>query len=241
VPTLRRDNISLYYEEYGRGHPVLLFAPGGMRSTIEFWSRSVWNPIEALKQSFRVVAIDQRNAGRSVAPITAADGWDTYTQDHIALMDHLGIERAHVLGGCIGGPYCLGVMRAAPHRVTAAVLQQTIGFDGENRQAFYDMFDSWANDLRPRRSDVDPAAWSAFRERMYGGDFVFNVSREFVRQCATPMLVLMGNDLYHPSVTSREIAELAPNAELVERWKEPDVIEQTIARVRSFLTAHTPA
>jgi hypothetical protein len=75
---------------------------------------------------------------------------------------------------------------------------------------------------------------------MYGGDFVFSVSRDFVRSCRIPMLVLLGNDRYHPSMTSREIVELAPNAELVERWKEPEVIEQTIARVRSFLELYTP-
>ena len=89
-------------------------------------------------------------------------------------------------------------------------------------------------------NDVDPEAWLAFRNRMYGGDFVFNVSREFVRTCKTPMLVLLGNDRYHPSVTSREIVELAPDAELVEHWKEPEVIEQTVERVRSFLALHTP-
>ena len=155
-------------------------------------------------------------------------------------MDHLRIDRAHVLGGCIGGPYCLGVMQAAPERVAAAVLQQPIGYDGENRPAFFDMFDSWANELKPQRPDVDPEAWIAFRNRMYGGDFVFNVSREFVRTCKTPMLVLLGNDRYHPSVTSREIVELAPNAELVEHWKEPEVVEQTVERVRSFLALHTP-
>jgi pimeloyl-ACP methyl ester carboxylesterase len=211
-----------------------------MRSAISFWARSPWNPIEALADRFRVIAMDQRNAGHSTAPIHSANGWHSYAADHIALLDHLGIERTHLLGGCIGGPYCLGVMQAAPQRVTAAVLQQPIGYDGENRQAFYDMFDSWANELKPQRPDVDPDAWNAFRDRMYGGDFVFNVSRDFVRACATPMLVLLGNDRYHPSATSREIVELAPNAELIERWKEPEVIEQTVARVRSFLTLHTP-
>jgi len=125
--------------------------------------------------------------------------------------------------------------------VTAAVLQQPIGYDGTNRKAFYDMFDGWANDLKAQRTDVDPGAWDAFRERMYGGDFLFNVDREFVRRCDVPMLVLLGNDQYHPSVTSREIVELAPHAELVERWKEPDVVDETVARVRSFLLQHTPA
>jgi pimeloyl-ACP methyl ester carboxylesterase len=240
MPTFRRGGVSLYYETSGAGFPVLLFAPGGMRSSIEFWQRSPWNPIEALSPRFRVIAMDQRNAGRSTAPVTANDGWHSYAQDHVALLDHLGIERCHVLGGCIGGPYCLGVIAAAPERVCAAVLQQPIGFDGDNRQAFYDMFDGWANELRLKRPDVDPATWNVFRDRMYGGDFVFNVGRDFVRNCATPLLVLLGNDRYHPAMTSREIVELAPNAELVERWKEPDVIEQTIARVQSFLAQHTP-
>lgn len=240
MPTFVRNDVSLYYEESGSGYPLLLFAPGGMRSAIAFWARSVWNPIDALRSRFRVIAMDQRNAGQSTAPITASDGWHSYAQDHIALMNHLGIDKAHVLGGCIGGPYCLGVMAAAPDRVSAAVLQQPIGFDGENRQAFYDMFDSWADALRPSRPDVAADAWSAFRSNMYGGDFVFNVSRDFVRNCRIPMLVLLGNDLYHPAVTSREIAALAPNAELIEHWKEPDAVAQTVARVQAFLDRHTP-
>jgi len=241
MPTISNGPARIYYEEYGSGHPLLLFAPGGMRSAIGFWARSPWNPIERLSDRFRVIAMDQRNAGRSTAPIHSNNGWHSYASDHVALMDALGIERAHVLGGCIGGPYCLGVAQAAPGRVTAAVLQQPIGYDGTNRKAFYDMFDGWANDLKAQRSDVDPAAWNAFRERMYGGDFLFNVDREFVRRCDVPMLVLLGNDQYHPSVTSREIVELAPNAELVERWKEPEVVDETVARVRSFLLQHTPA
>jgi hypothetical protein len=76
---------------------------------------------------------------------------------------------------------------------------------------------------------------------MYDGDFVFNVGRDFVRGCETPMLVLMGNDLYHPESTSREIVDLAPNARLIERWKEPDTVGDTVEQVRSFLQAHTPS
>lgn len=241
MPQFERDGISLYYEESGRGFPVLLFAPGGMRSAIPFWENSPWNPIDALAPHFRVIAMDQRNAGRSKAPITARDGWHSYTADHLALLDHLGAERCHLLGGCIGGPYCLGVMEAAPERVAAAVLQQPIGFDGENRAAFYEMFDGWARALAEERGDVDAGALASFRGNMYDGDFVFNVSRDFVRRCEIPMLVLMGADLYHPMETSREIAELAPNAELVERWKDGDIVDATVKRVIDFLVAHSPA
>jgi pimeloyl-ACP methyl ester carboxylesterase len=240
MPTFERDGARIHYLERGSGFPVLLFAPGGMRSAAGFWKQAPWNPVAELEDRFRVIAMDQRNAGRSTAPIGREDGWHTYTTDHLALLDHLGVERCHLIGGCIGGPYCLGVAQRAPDRVASAVLQQPIGFSGENREAFYEMFDAWARELAPAHPSVSEETWRAFRSHMYDGDFVFNVGREFVKSCRTPLLVLMGNDLYHPETVSREIAALAPNAELVERWKDPDVVADTVKRVRAFLEAHTP-
>lgn len=233
-----RGDVSLYYEIHGEGFPILLFAPGGMRSAIPFWRGSEWDPIETLSPHFQVIAMDQRNAGRSRAPVSADDGWHTYTADHIALLDHLGVERTHLLGGCIGGPYCLGLIQAAPERVASAVLQQSIGFE-DNRQLFYDMFQGWADDIAPDHPEADEAAWRSFRSNMYDGDFDFNVGRDFVASCETPMLVLMGSDPYHPESTSREIADIAPNATLVERWKSP-AEDGTVAKVIAFLEAHTP-
>ena len=74
---------------------------------------------------------------------------------------------------------------------------------------------------------------------MFDRDFVYNVSRDFVAGCETPLLVLMGTDPYHPEVISREIADLAPNARLVERWKDPQA-HGTVPTVLEFLRAHTP-
>ena len=68
---------NIAYETTGSGFPVLLFAPGGMRSAMSFWETAEWNPVTALSDQFTVVAMDQRNAGASTAPITAADGWPT--------------------------------------------------------------------------------------------------------------------------------------------------------------------
>ncbi len=239
MPTFERDDLHLYYEETGEGFPLLLFAPGGMRSSIRFWDGSPFDPRAELGGDFRVIAMDQRNAGRSSAPVTPGDGWHSYTADHLALLDHLGIERCHVLGGCIGSSYCLGVAAAAPDRVAAAVLQNPIGHY-ENREAFYEMFDGWAQALREEGRALDDAATHAFREAMYSTDFVFNVSREFVRSCPTPLLVLAGDDLYHPAPISDEIAELAPDVELVRKWKEPEAVGAAVARVRNFLLTHTP-
>jgi pimeloyl-ACP methyl ester carboxylesterase len=239
MPTFKNGDASIYYEECGSGYPILLFAPGGMRSSIEFWARSPFDPTKELSANFRVIAMDQRNAGKSSAPISGNDGWHTYTGDHIALLDHLGIKQCHLMGGCIGSSYSLGVVREAPQRVSAAILQNPIGLSPRNREMFFNMFDTWADSFKAKYN-LNESASRQFRDRMYGGDFVFNVSRDFVRSCKTPMLILCGSDDYHPTETSKEIAALASNSELVENWKTPDVIDATIKRVRDFLIAHTP-
>ncbi|MCZ6874290.1 MAG: alpha/beta hydrolase [bacterium] len=234
-----RGEIKLYYEEHGTGFPVLLIAPGGMRSAVSFWQDTPWNPIEQLAPNYRVIAMDQRNAGQSTAPVRATDSWHVYTEDQLALLDHLGVDRFHVAGMCIGGPYIMGLIDAVPQRVTSAVLFQTIGLD-DNRQAFFEMFDSWADEIKPARPEISEETWTAFRTAMYSGDFLFTASREFVANCATPMLVLLGNDLYHPESSSREVAALAPNAILIENWKEPEHQPAAIQAMDSFLAEHTP-
>ena len=68
--------------------------------------------------------MDQRNAGASKGAIEADHGWHTYAADHIALLDHLGIERCHVGGVCIGPSFCLKLLEIAPERISALVLQK---------------------------------------------------------------------------------------------------------------------
>lgn len=239
MPTWEQNDVRIYYEESGSGFPILLLAPGGMKSSIPFWNAIPWNPIEELSAHFRVIAMDQRNAGNSHAPVTRKDGWHTYTSDHLGLLDELGIDRCHVLGCCIGGPYCLGMMEAAPERVASGVLLQPIGDNGVNQKDFYEMFDIWADELRPSMSDVSQEEWQAFRSNMFDGDFVYNVSRDFVRSCEIPMLVLMGNDNYHPMPISKEVVQLAPNSTLIEDWKEDDAVSSSLKQVIEFLSQHT--
>src|SRR5581483_536755 len=117
-------------EEYGRGFPILTFAPAGLASTIKVWSEpsAPINPIAELADNFRVIAMDQRNAGgQSRAPITSRDGWDSYTNDHIALLDHLRIDRCHLYGQSIGGSFILNLLRRQPERVAGGVPAQPIG------------------------------------------------------------------------------------------------------------------
>lgn len=236
MPIYERDGASIYYEDSGEDLPaILLIAPGGMKSAIGFWENTPWDPREHLRGQFRTIAMDQRNAGSSTAPVSGEDGWHTYTADQLGLMNHLRIQRFHVAGMCIGGPYCLGLIEAAPERVVSAILFQPIGRDN-NRDAFYAMFDDWASAQKPRMAEVSPEAWSSFRENMYGGDNVlFNLDEAFVAACTTPLLVLMGNDLYHPQSTSRMLAETAPNVTFIESWKEGEARDAAMKLCLKFL------
>src|SRR5690606_29974887 len=109
------------------------------------------------------------------------------------------------------------------------------------RQAFYDMFDTWAEEEKAQHPEATDADWAAFRQAMYGGDNqLFCVDDDFLRSCPTPLLVMLGNDLYHPERSSRHIAALAPKATLVEQWKAPEHHEAARRAMDQFLAEHTP-
>src|SRR2546421_733864 len=114
MPVFTRPDAEIYYEVHGSGFPLLLFAPGGLRSQLDYWRQSPsnpsapppWmNPMADLSSRFTVIGMDQRNAGASHGAVTSTHGWHTYASDHLALMDHLGHRRFHVMGGCIGGSF----------------------------------------------------------------------------------------------------------------------------------------
>src|ERR1700733_15342646 len=75
-----RNGVSIHYEESGSGFPLLLLAPGGLDSTIDFWPRAALNPIEAFADDFHLVAMDQRNAGSSTGPFEPDDPWGSFVR-----------------------------------------------------------------------------------------------------------------------------------------------------------------
>ena len=238
MPFFERDDTRIYYEIHGDGPPVLALAPGGLQSSTPIWGGVSYNAVERLASNYQVIAMDQRNAGQSTAPITGGDGWRDYTADQIALLDHLGVERFHAAGMCIGGSFIMGLAEAVPERLASAVMLQTIGYD-DNRETFFELFDSWSASVRPAHPSIGEDEWAKFRSTMFGGDFLFNVSEDVVARCQIPLLVLMGEDVYHPEATSRRVAELAPHATLIERWKEGADALAASAAIDAFLAAHS--
>jgi pimeloyl-ACP methyl ester carboxylesterase len=242
MPYLERYGASIYYEESGSpsGYPVLLFAPGSFGSSIDWWHNGgpEADPTVYLARDYRLIAMDQRNAGRSRATITATDGWDSFTEDHIALLDHLGVEKAHVVGACIGVSFALRLIQVQPWRVTSAVLQQPIGTLNPNPGPS-DGFGRWTAALTDHPEATEQVL-EGYARNLYAADFVYCVSRDFVRGCQTPLLVLPGNDKAHPYEIAEEIARLAPNVEFIADWKEEAARDAAFARVRAFLASHTP-
>lgn len=248
MPFLERPDGRIHYCVQGTGFPVLLFAPGGLRSRMAMWSASPggsprpwldWT--RALPEAgFTTITMDQRNAGESRAAITADHGWHTYAADHLALMDHLGFRRFHVLGGCIGGSFCLKAIEAAPGRVTAAVLQNPIGLHPEHPEYFPESHAEWTREQMAERPELDADALGAFGRNMWDHDFVFCVDRAFVGTCPVPTFLLPGADIPHPAATSAELATLLPGVEVLQDWRGPTHLETQQSRVLDFLRRHTP-
>lgn len=248
MPVLKRADAEIYYEDSGLGYPVLLFAPGGMRSQTAMWRAApggpprVWNDWTQVLPAagYRIIAMDQRNAGKSKGAIAADHGWQTYVADQLALMDHLGIPRFHTLGGCIGSSFCLMMSQAVPARVSAQVLQNPIGLNPEFPTYFQEAFADWAKELKAARPELADAALAAFGRNMWDHDFVYCLSRDAVAKIATPSLVMPGDDKPHPTYAGLALAELLPHAEMLRAWKAPAHIDAARETVLAFLKKHTP-
>lgn len=237
MAVLRTDDAEIHYEVHGAGFPVLALAPGGMRSAGDYWAKVPWNPVEQLADRFRVITMDQRNAGSSRAPVTGEESWATYTADQLAVLDELGIDRCHLVGMCIGGPFILGLVQARPDRFERAVILQSIGLD-DNRDAFFDMFDQWRAEIAPEHPEAGDEAWARYRANMYGGsDPLFSVPESALASVDTSVLVLRGNDQFHPPSASELIAARVPGARFVHDWKEPEHLPSTVTTIAKFLAA----
>ena len=248
MPFYEKGNVRIHYEEAGSGFPLLLIPGGGLNSTISFFNeKGPFNAIEEFKGEYRCITTDLRNAngGQSSGPLEIDRPWDAYTDDQLGLMDHLGIGEFMVMGFCIGGPFIWNLLQRAPERIVAAVLAQPSGFRPEMPDLFYqNNIKGWGPPLCERRPDITMAMVDAFLKKMYGAnpDFVFTVTRDFVRTCQTPILVLPDDVPAHPYAVAMETVRLAPNAEVsIYPWKETkEQIAEAVRHVRTFLRAHAP-
>jgi pimeloyl-ACP methyl ester carboxylesterase len=239
--------VRIHYQETGSGFPLLLIAGGGLNSTIA-GLRNPFDSVEEFKGEYRCIAADLRNAntGQSSGPLEIDRPWDSHTDDQLGVLDHLGINKFMVMGFCIGGPFIWNLLKRAPDRVVAAVLAQPSGFRPELPNLSYEgNMTGWGPELVKRRPDITMDMVDKFLTKMYhtNPDFVYTVTRDFVRNCQTPVLILPDDIPAHPYAVAMEAAMLAPNGEVsMYPWKEPkERIPLAVRQIRSFLRAHRPA
>ena len=247
-------DVRIHYEDTGTGFPLLLIAGGGLNSVLtNIVESSPFNAIEEFGAAYRCISMDLRNAngGHSSGPLVIDRPWDAHTDDHLGLMDHLGIDQFMVMGFCIGGPFIWNLLERAPDRVTAAVIVQPVGFDPDRPDFMYEIsmngwgpVNGWGPDLVARRPEITMPMVDAFLTEMFltNADFVFTVDRDFVRSCETPILVLPDDSPPHPYAPAMESALLALNAQVsLFPWKDPaERIPLVVRHVRSFFRAHLP-
>ncbi len=161
----RPDGATIHYQSSGSGQPLLLIAPGGVSSQIEAWERSRIHPVREFADGFRVIAMDQRHAGRSFAPAVPFS-YEQTAADQLAVLDHAGAGRAFVMGGCIGCAHAFRLAHDAPDRIAGIVAQDPVGLDDTNSLAtFFAMFDET---MRVARADgMDAVVKAALEEPIF--------------------------------------------------------------------------
>ncbi|GEP55920.1 alpha/beta fold hydrolase [Reyranella soli] len=247
MPFYQRGDVRIRYEEVGSGFPLLVIPGGGLNSRVSNWQTAVFNAMEEFKHDFRCITMDQRNAngGESAGPVPVENAWDAFADDHLGLMDHLGIREFFFMGYCIGGCFAGKLLQRAPQRVMAAVFCQTVGHRPEDPEVMVrHSQQNWLPDFQKRRPEVSTETIEKYLHSLFRAqpDFLYSVPRDFIRNCRTPMLVLPDDTSSHPLPTSIDVASLAPNAEItVFPWREPPELKaRTINRVRTFLKSHVP-
>jgi len=245
-----RDSVRIYYEEAGSGFPLMLLPGGGLNSTIAgLKSGNPFPAIEEFKREYRCITADLRNApsGQSTGPVEVDRPWESYADDQLGLMDHLGIEKFMVMGFCSGGPFIWSLLKRAPNRIAGAVVAQPVGWRPEMRDPKYPgaFWKGWPAQINAKRPEIPLQTAEQFTIRMFetNPDFVFTVTRDFVRSCQNPVLILPDDVPAHPLAPAMECAMLAPKAEVsIFPWKEPkERIPLAVRQIHSFLKAHLPA
>lgn len=243
MPFYEKGDVRIRYEEAGAGFPLLIIYGGGLNSGVNY-PKAPFDAMAEFKSEYRCIAMDLRNAngGQSSGPLDFDAPWDAHTDDQLGLLDHLGVDKFMVMGFCIGNPLIWNMQKRAPGRIVASVHAQPSGVDPNYPDYFIkNNLKIWAPGLIASRQDITMEMVHRFLNIMYKDvDFVLTVTRDFVRACQTPILVLPDNVPSHPYATAMEMVHLAPNSQVsLFPWKDkPENVRLAVRHIRTFLKAN---
>lgn len=130
MPIVDIDGIPTRYETLGSGPPILMFSPGGFNATLDAWSSvgvyARTRPLDHLSRRYTCIVFDRREAGQSGGRVERIT-WAHYVAQGKGLLDHLAIERAHLMGGCLGCSTVLAFAVTYPAAVSSMVLYWPAG------------------------------------------------------------------------------------------------------------------
>jgi pimeloyl-ACP methyl ester carboxylesterase len=236
MPFSRINGIDLYYEVHGEGYPMLLLPGLGSDA-------NTWAPFLAGAPNYRAVIPENRGCARSSKP-ESGYSIEIMAHDAAILMDHLGIERAHVLGKSMGAMVAQFLTARHPGKVRSLVLSSTVmkhdtygeellelgrmvaqkvGLYATYRQAFLLSYSrEYCMSNRSRLEEAESLLKKIGSEEMLRGYLGQSIAcqnydgRTLVSQIKAPTLVIVGKqDIITPPEASQELAAAIPGAELV--------------------------
>jgi pimeloyl-ACP methyl ester carboxylesterase len=130
MPFAEIDGLATRYEVVGDGPPLLMYSPGGFDARVEQWTDlGVYKRIRLLDHlptHYRCILFDRRENGQSGGRVERIT-WASYVRQGAGLLDHLGIERAHLMGGCMGCCPVAAFAVARPERVLSTIYFWPVG------------------------------------------------------------------------------------------------------------------
>ena len=190
MPFYENGDVCIHYEETGSGFPLLLIPGGGLNSTIGFFTGNApFNPIEEFQGEYRVIAADLRNAngGESSGPLAIDRPWDAFAERPARRDGSPGYRGIHGDGLLHRRPFHLEPVAAGTRAYRRSRARQPSGFRPEMPDLSYqNNMKGWGPALcEPARHPM--AMVDAFLTNMYTkrADFVYTVTRDFVRSCQT--------------------------------------------------------
>ena len=124
MPKAKVGKIQIYYEEYGLGPPLVMIL--GLGQSIATWGLQV----SELSNHFRIIVFDNRDSGKSIR-CTKTYTTEDMARDVLGLLDHLGIDRTHLLGTSMGGMIAQQIALLAPERIMSLILASTTTDGGD--------------------------------------------------------------------------------------------------------------
>ena len=222
MATATIDGLKVEYSTRGSGPALLMLAPGGFDASMDKWQTgSAWkgmNALDALARAFTVLVYDRRESGVSGGRVERLS-WALYADQARHLLEHLGIRRAFVMGGCMGCSVATAFAARHPEATHALVLHWPVG------------------GYRWKLNGADRFVRHARFAREQGLAGVVKRAHELMAM-RVPALIVAGDDPAHATSGAHYLRELLPQPELWPVMPPEQTTERVVARIAEFGRAH---